>query len=146
MKLVVDTNIIFSGLLSPIGTISDLLINSLDKFEFFSPTTILEELDNNETKILKISGYTKKELMYQKRILFKGVELIDLESIKTSTLIKAIELTKDVDEFDAPFIALALDLRCSVWTGDKKLINGLNSKGVDWVLSTDEIIIIRDKV
>jgi len=146
VKLVVDTNIIFSGLLSPVGTISDLLINSSNKFELFFPTTILEELDNHEAKILKISGYTKREMMYQRRILLKGIDLIDLESIKTSTLIKALELTKDVDEFDAPFIALALDLECSVWTGDKKLINGLKNRGVDWILSTDEIIKIRDEV
>jgi len=144
VKLVVDTNIVFSGLLSPVGTISDLLINSSEKFEFFSPTTILEELNNHESKILKISGYSKREMMYQKRILLKGIDLIDLESVKTSTLIKAMELTKDVDEFDVPFIALSLDLRCPVWTGDKKLINGLNNKGVDWILSTTEIIKIRD--
>ena len=70
--------------------------------------------------------------------------MIDLESINESTWEKAMELVKNVDEFDAPFIALALELDCPLWTGDKKLINGLNKKGVDWILTTDRMTEIRD--
>jgi len=142
---VVDTNIIFSGLLSPNGTISDLLLNSSDTFDFYSPTFVLDELENHKKKLLKLTGYSEKELEFLQRILFKKIDLIDLESIQQITWNKAIELTKNVDEFDAPFIALALELDSPLWTGDKKLIKGLSKKDVDWILTTEIITEIRNE-
>jgi len=71
--------------------------------------------------------------------------LIDLEAIRESTWEKAMELTKDVDEFDAPFIALALEMESPLWTGDKKLVKGLSKKGIDWILTTDILSEIRNK-
>lgn len=144
MKIVVDTNIIFSGLLSPNGTISDLLLNSSGIFDFYAPTYLLDELENHKEKLLKMTGYSEKELDFLQRNLFKKIDLIDLESIRELTWEKAIELTKNVDEFDAPFIALALELDSPLWTGDKKLIKGLNKKGVDWILPTEIVTEIRN--
>lgn len=144
MKVVVDTNIIFSGLLSPNGTISDLLLNSSNTFDFYTPTYLLDELENHKNKLLKISGFSEKELDFLQRNLFKKIDLINLEYIRESTWEKAIELTKNVDEFDAPFIALALELESPLWTGDKKLIKGLSTKGVDWIVTTDIITEIRN--
>ncbi|MGJ8591842.1 MAG: PIN domain-containing protein [Aquaticitalea sp.] len=145
MKIIVDTNIIFSALLSPNGTIGDLLLNSSNMFDFYSPSYLLDELDNNKKKLLDISGFSEKELDFLQRMLLKKVGFINLESIRESTWEKAIELTYDVDEFDAPFIALALEMDSPLWTGDKKLIKGLNKKGVDWILTTDIIIKIRSE-
>lgn len=144
MKIVVDTNIIFSGLFSPNGTISDLLLNSSDKFDFYSPTFVLDELQNHQQKLLKLTGFTRKELDYLQLMIFKKVDLIDLETIRETTFKKAYELTKDVDEFDTPFVALALELEAPLWTGDKKLMNGLIPKGIDWIFSTDMINEIRE--
>ena len=52
MIVVVDTNIVFSGILSLNGIISDFLLNSSDEFEFYSPSSITEELDNHHHKII----------------------------------------------------------------------------------------------
>ncbi|WP_179020820.1 PIN domain-containing protein [Winogradskyella forsetii] len=143
MNIIVDTNIVFSGLLSPSGTISDLLLNSSNIFNFYAPSFLIEELENHQTKLLKLSGYSEKELNVLQLILLKKIDLIDLESIQQTTWTKAIELTKNVDEFDAPFIAMALALDAPLWTGDKKLIKGLSKKGIDWVLTTDILTQIR---
>ncbi len=145
MKIVVDTNIIFSGLLSPSGKISDLLLNSSNKFDFYSPTYVLDELKDHEKKLLKISGYTDNELEFLKRNIFKKIDLIDMVSIQDTTWEKAIKLVNEVDQYDTPFIALALELESPLWTGDKKLITGLNKKGIDWIFSTDIISVIRDE-
>lgn len=110
MKVVVDTNIIFSGLLNPEGKISDILLNSFEFFEFYSPTFVLEELKNHKEKLLKISGYAEEDLDFLQRILFKKIELIDVQNLKKSIREKSFEITKNVDEFDAPFIALSLEL------------------------------------
>ncbi len=144
MKIVVDTNIIFSGLLNSTGSISDLLINSYDVFEFYSPTFVLEELENHKSKILKISKLTEKELDFLILTIFKKVDLIDMDFIKQTTFKKAFELTKNIDEFDTPFVALALELKSPLWTGDKKLINGLAKIGIDWTLTTENVREIRD--
>ncbi len=145
MKLVVDTNIIFSGLLSPNGTISDLLLNSSNTFEFYTPTYLLDELENHRKKLLKISGFSEREIDFLHRNLFKKIDLIDLESIREETWKKAIDLTQDVDEYDAPFLALALELEAPLWTGDKKLIKGLHTTGIDWILTTDIVTRIRNE-
>ena len=121
------------------------MLNSSNTFDFYTPTYLLDELENHKEKLLEITGYSEKELDFLQRNLFKKIDLIDLESIKESTWEKAIELTKDVDEFDAPFIALALELDSPLWTGDKKLIKGLNKKSVDWILTTDIITEIRNE-
>lgn len=145
MKIVIDTNIIFSGLLNPNGTISDLLLNSSDVFDFYSPTYILDELQNHKSKILKLSGYSVNDFKFLNRILFKKIDLIDMDSIQPSTWSKAIDLTKNIDEFDTPFVALSLELNALLWTGDKKLIKGMNKKGIDWVVSTEILSKIRNE-
>ena len=144
MKIVVDTNIIFSGLLSPSGIISDLLLNSSGEFEFYSPTFVLDELNNHRDKLLNLTGFSEKDLDFLQLTIFKKINLIDLDSIKESTFKKAHELTCDVDEFDIPFIALALELESPLWTGDKKLKKGLSKKGIDWLLTTKIVNEIRN--
>lgn len=144
MILVVDTNIVFSGILSPEGTISDLLLNSTDSFTFYAPSAIIDELDRHHKKLVKISGLSDNEIQFLRRMLLRKIELIDLESIRSTTWESALELTGNVDEFDAPFIALSLEMEAPLWTGDKKLIKGLKTKGIEWILDTNQIIKIRD--
>lgn len=144
MNIVVDTNIIFSGLLSPKGTFSDILLNSTNIFDFYAPSYLLEELEKHQKKLLTLSGFSVKELTFLKNSVYKKMDFIDLESIRQFTWEKAIELTKNVDEFDAPFVALSLELDSPLWTGDKKLLKGLEIEGVNWVRSTDMMLKIRD--
>ncbi len=51
MKIVVDTNIIFSALIGPDGTISDLIFNSHGILNFFSPESIEVELQRHRSKL-----------------------------------------------------------------------------------------------
>lgn len=84
MILVVDTNIVFSGILSPEGTISDLLLNSTDSFTFYAPSAIIDELDKHHKKLVKISGLSDSEIQFLRRMLLRKIELIDLESIRST--------------------------------------------------------------
>lgn len=144
MIIVVDTNIVFSGILSPNGTICDLLLNSSSIFDFYVPTAILDELNTHHRKLLRLSGFSEKDLDFLKRAIMKKIDLINLESIRQATWDKAYDLTKNVDEFDTPFIALSLELGSPFWTGDKKLIKGLEQKGIDWILNAETIKQIRN--
>ncbi len=85
MKVVVDTNIVFSGILNPQGTISDLLLNSNMIFEFYAPAIITEELNRHREKLLKLSMLTELELDVLINILMKKIDLIDLDTFPSST-------------------------------------------------------------
>lgn len=43
-------------------------------------------------------------------------------------------------------IAISLELSSPLWTCDKKLINGLKEKGIEWVLDTETIKRIRNEM
>lgn len=146
MKLVVDTNIVFSAILNPNGTISDLLLNSFSIFEFYSPTFIIDELENKNKKLLKVSGLKQSELNFLKRHILKKIDLIDINSFTTESWKEAFNLTKNIDEFDAPFVALCLNIKAKLWTGDKILLNGLRDKGVEWIVNTDYLKAIRNNL
>ena len=81
MNIVIDTNIVFSGILSPNGTICDLLLNSKDTFDFYAPSSILDELNAHHQKLLDFSGLEEAELNYFKRIMRKKIALFDLETL-----------------------------------------------------------------
>jgi predicted nucleic acid-binding protein len=80
-----------------------------------------------------------------KEFYSKKIEFIDPEYVKLSIWKKAIKLTRKIDPADAPFVALALELDALFWTGDKKLMAGMITSKIDWVISTEVIKKIRDK-
>ena len=86
---------------------------------------------------MSLSGLTEHELEVLVCTIIKKIDLIDLETLPQTTWEKALKLTENMDEFDTPFIALSMELGSPLWTGDKKLTNGLREKGVDWILSTE---------
>lgn len=145
MNIVVDTNIIFSAILSSKGKIGNLLLNSENRFEFFSTTFLLEELDTHHDKLKKISGINDSDIKYLKRILFNHIEFIDANLIHPDNWQNAYNLVKDIDEKDTPFVALSLEIQAHLWTGDKKLSKTLKHKGVDWILTTSELMTLRSK-
>ncbi len=75
-----------------------------------------------------------------KQSILSKIDLIDLEGIGPNSWAKAITLVKGIDEFDAPFVALALEMGCFLWTGDKKLKNGLEKQGISWVVDTNQLL------
>ena len=144
MIIIVDTNIVFSAILSSHGKINDLLLNSTGTFEFFTPTFIIEELDKHHNKLKKISGLSNSEIAFLKRTLFRHIELIDPELIREENWNRAFNLVKNIDEKDTPFIALSYEINGQLWTGDKKLSTGLKKLGSNITLSTENLLEIRN--
>jgi len=71
--------------------------------------------------------------------VLKNIELISSQAISELDWQHAYELALDIDEDDTPFVATALGIKGAIWTGDKKLINGLQHKDFQKIYSTTEL-------
>lgn len=123
-------------MIGPDGTISDLIFNSHGILNFFSPESIEEELLRHRAKLAYYSKLSANEIDKLYNSLIKRIEVINLSAVSDESWKKAVELVKEIDEFDAPFLALTIELKAILWTGDKKLISGLKKKGFDAIIST----------
>ena len=139
MKIVVDSNIVFSAILNSQGKIAQLIINGSIYFSFFSINLLKEEIFNHKDKLLSISGLTETQFQSSFSHIGSRIKFVDGILISDQELDKAKELTKDIDENDIFFVALTNHLGAKLWTGDKKLSAGLKKKKFFKTLSTDEL-------
>jgi predicted nucleic acid-binding protein len=140
MRLVVDTNIVFSGLLNPNGRLGEVLFEFQGQLEFFAPAYLHSELARYQEKLLNASKLNAEQLAEATALLLERIVFVSEELISSNSWEKAFDLTKDVDENDTPFVALSIELGAKLWTGDKKLTQGLNRKGWDSAITTAEIL------
>jgi len=139
MKVVVDTNIVFSGILNSNGKIGELLLNSKNHFQFFSVDYLKKELQNHQDKILRITGYDEEELVEVKDIIVSKIKFIRDSLIPKEDLLLAEEFLLDIDPDDITFLGLSIHLGATLWTGDKALMGGLKNKGFLDVITTKEL-------
>jgi predicted nucleic acid-binding protein len=125
--IIVDTNILFSALLRDKSRFSELLLDS--NYRFFICEQVLVELFKRKEKILKTSQLREEEIVTVYQILLKRINLYKEDLIATPNLATAYELCRDIDETDTPHVALTIELNGLLWTGDKKLREGLQTKG-----------------
>lgn len=139
LKFVVDTNILFSALLNKKSNISQIILNSKNRFLFYTPIFALSELELHKNKILKLTGFS--DIHYDKLIdmLFDKVSTFDEEMIPEFQYEIAYKLCRDIDEDDLFFVALSNHINAKLWTGDKKLITGLKEKGFNQIIETKEM-------
>ena len=143
MKVVVDTNIVFSAILNSQSWIGQILLHSSKSLKFYSPRFLQIEIQNHIQKIRKLTNLSENEVHELIATLYTKIHFISEEFISSETLLIGEELTKDVDFDDVMFIALALHLNCKLWTGDKVLMNSLKQKGFKKFILTNEF---RDKL
>ena len=139
MNIVVDTNIVFSALINSRSTISEMIITPYSHFRFYTSKYLFDELEKHKSKLQKASKLTEKEIDRTKLELFKYINIISLEIIPVEIWQQAKDLTFDIDPDDIPFVALSIYLDAYLWTGDKILYNGLQSKGFTKILLTSKM-------
>jgi predicted nucleic acid-binding protein len=144
MKIVVDTNIIFSTLLNSNGTIGNILFNSDEIFEFYSCSYMKYEIQKHWAGLMKISRLSDEQLQISNFQVLSKLKFIDEALIPVETWLKSEELCKNVDIDDTDFVALTKFLRATLWTGDKVLYNGLKAKGFKKIFDTKELSLIRE--
>lgn len=115
MDLVIDANILFSVLIKK-GKTEELLFEG--GLHLFAPEFIFEEFDKYKDLILDKTERSREEFdelinIFKKRIKIipnKETEMFILESKKICP-----------DEKDVDYFALALKIRCPLWSNDKVL-------------------------
>lgn len=140
MKIVVDTNIVYSAILNSQSWIGQILLHSDKSIKFYSPHYLQVEIQWHFQKIKSRTKLLDYEIYELIEVLYTKIHFISEEFIPKETLLIADVLTKDVDFDDVMFIALALHLNCRLWTGDKVLVKALNQKGYKRFISTQEMI------
>ena len=138
MKVVVDTNIIFSALIRTNSTIGEIIINT-ENIRFFTSDYMHVELRNHHSKLKKASGLTDEDIAIVQYKLFKNISSITFDIVPEQCWSAAEQLVAGIAMDDLPFVALALYLDAYLWTGDKILYHGLKTKGFEKVVSTQEL-------
>jgi predicted nucleic acid-binding protein len=117
MDLVVDANILFSVLIKS-GETEKLIFEPT--LNLFAPEFIFVEFEKYKEIIFKKTGRNKGELNKLINILKKRIKTISNEEIEIF-IEKAVEICPD--EGDVNYFALAIKLKCALWSNDKELKN-----------------------
>ena len=144
MKIVVDTNIIFSALLNSEGIIGDLIFNSSKHFEFYSCSYMRFEIQKHWEKLKKISKLSDEQLEVSYTQILIKIKFINEEIIPVEIWLSSEKISNNIDPDDTDFVALTRFLKATLWTGDKVLYNGLKENGFKKVLNTNDLLVLRN--
>jgi len=144
VRIIIDANIVFSGILNSKGKIGDLLINSKKHFEYIAPDFLRTEIYKHYPRLSKISGMTMEEVREAEFQIYKDITFISEEQIKQNHWLTAEKLVFDIDPNDTHYIAYSKHFRCKIWSGDKELIKGLAKKDFTNFITTDELFNLRN--
>ena len=136
MRIVVDTNIIFSSLLAKSSELRDILIESNN--QYYSPNFVFVELYKHKEKIQKYCKLSDIELYEYLNGILEKIHFITTDLISTESKQKAYNFCIDIDLKDTPFLALAIEIKAKLWTGDEKLKKELRKKGYDAFFEIEE--------
>ena len=115
MLLVADANIVISAIIK--GSVTqNLLFNPF--LELYSPEFILAELEEHEEEIRQKGGFDEETFQKIFELVLSRISLVP-EREYAGSLHFAEAICRDPD--DIPYVALALALKCPIWTRDKRL-------------------------
>jgi len=118
MLIVIDVNVIISSLLSKGDSFKVFALNDIvNKFKFVAPEFLLIELEKHKQEIFKRSKLSKQEFDEILEFVIEQITFIS-KSQFTDYLIKAKEILSKHQK-DVQYLALALKLDCSIFSGDK---------------------------
>lgn len=131
MDLVIDANILFSVLIKR-GVTEKLLFE--EDLHIFAPEFLFEEFEKYNDLILSKTDRTKEEFNKLINILKRRIKIIPNEETE-----EFITQAKKIcpDKKDVDYFALALKLKCPLWSNDKEL---KVKQKIILIYSTEELI------
>jgi predicted nucleic acid-binding protein len=144
MKIIVDTNIVFSAILNSNSRIGKILLNAKEHFQFFTCNYLKAEIQRHRNRILKIAKLTEEQVLELEELVTQHITFIDERLIPQDLLIKTEAQLKSIDPDDTIFVALTKHLEGKLWTGDMQLYNGLKAKRFKDIILTSELSLLLD--
>ena len=115
MDLVIDANEIFAAIIKESKT-HELIFD--ERLHLFTTEFFFTEFNKHSEEIREKTEKTEEELNNLLDVLKKKITLIPLEEL-LSFVDEAKKISPDPD--DVAYIALALKLKCDIWSQDRKL-------------------------
>lgn len=140
MKLVVDTNIVFSAILNSNSNIAKILFHSGATHQFYSCKFLMHELSLHKVKIQKITKLGSKEVLELLELATSKLSFLDERLLPDVIWGEANDLIGDVDKKDIPFVALSLHLKAVLWSGDKALYRKLSGRIPKLIINTGDLL------
>lgn len=144
MKIIVDTNIVFSAILNSNSRIGKILLNAKEHFQFFTCKYLRVEIQRHRDKLLKITKLTEAQLLELEKLVTQNITFIDERLIPQDLLVKTEAQLKAIDKNDTVFVALTKHLEGKLWTGDMQLYRGLKAKRFKDIILTSELSLLLD--
>ena len=119
MKIVVDTNIVFSGILNSESHIGKILIHSSKYLSLYSCEFLNIEIRRHRQKLLKLTRISEEELNELQSLVTRNIHFINELLIPEERILAAENLLSDIDMNDTPFVALADHLNAKLWLATK---------------------------
>ncbi|GHT73353.1 hypothetical protein FACS189456_3690 [Bacteroidia bacterium] len=146
MFVVVDANIVFSAILNTDGKIGDLLLNSNGIFQFIAPDFLRTEIRLHYDKLMKLLHVQLFDVQEIETQVYKNIAFVSEEQISPHNWQTAHQIVADIDVKDTVYVAYLQEFECLLWTGDKRLIQGLRHKNLQSIVTTDELLSIRNNL
>lgn len=146
MKVIVDTNIVFSAILNSNNRIGKILLNSKEHFQFYTCNYLRVEIKRHRNKLLKITKLSDDQLTELEDLITQKITFIDERLIPQDLLVKTEAQLEAIDPNDTVFVALTKHLGGKLWTGDMRLYNGLKARRFRQIVLTSELSLLLDNL
>ena len=146
MKIIVDTNIVFSAILNSSSRIGKILLSSKEHFQFYTCDYLRAEIQRHRNRLLKLTKLADNELTELEGLVTSKIIFIDERLLPQELLLKTETLLKSIDPDDTPFVALTMHLEGRLWTGDMQLYKGLKLKRFKDIILTADLSLLLDNL
>lgn len=118
LRIVADTNILISALLKDHSIHARLIKSKF--FDIYFPEYGLKEIEKYRGYIIAKRERDSQSLSleFSERYIMEEVKIAPFDLYRQK-IVDASEIMKEIDEKDAPILALALQLCCPIWSNDK---------------------------
>ena len=133
MKIVIDTNILISGLIKQSIT-RKILLNP--GFNFYTPEFLLNEVAEHLPEIAQKSNLKVDDIKKLINLFIENLNIVPFKEYEDQ-IKKATEIIGKIDAKDVPFVAVALAVKNDgIWSNDKHF----QKQSVIKIFTTEDLI------
>lgn len=137
---ILDSNVIWSAAYNARSDIGQFVLSvSPTEVQFYAPEYLKEEIERHFPKIVASSRQSEEEVRTVIELAYEKIKFISDDQISFESYQKSVPFVRGIDMDDLVFVALAEYMDELLWTGDRKLIAGLRSRGYQNVVDFSQV-------